>query len=189
MPALTSDPVDVMLAHDAWATRTLLNTCAELTHEQFHHPFDLGLKTLHLTMTHIISVMRRWSDRIAERPLRPMLDAVPGAPSAIGAEARQRTVEELLALLDEAERDAREVIAGVRKQGFDTLLRLEFPDETGRKKRHTFAKGTALVHLCTHSMHHRAQAIAMLRMLGAAPIPDTDPIAWQEVTELPAEIV
>ncbi len=189
MPTLTSDPVDVMLAHDAWATRMLLNTCRGLTYEQFHRPFDLGLKTVHLTMTHIVSVMRRWSDRIGERTLRPMLDAVPGAPSAVGAEARERTVEELLALLDEAERDARAVIAGVRKQGFDMLLRLEFPDETGRKKRHTFAKGTALVHLCTHSMHHRAQVIAMLRMLGVSTIPDTDPIAWQEVTELPAEVV
>lgn len=193
MPPLTSDPTNILIAHDAWATRRLLNLCRSLSREQFHHPFDLGLKTLHLTLTHIVGVMRRWTDRIAERPVRPMLDAVPGAPSALGAETKDRTPDDLLSLLDDAERDLKSVIASLRPDGFASLLRLEFPDEQGRMRRHTSTKGAALVHLCTHSMHHRAQAIIMLRSLNipgiSDQIPETDAMEWQTDTESPAEFV
>lgn len=193
MPQLTSDPTDILIAHDAWATRRLLILCRSLSREQFHQPFNLGLKTLHHTLTHVVGVMRRWTDRIAERPVRPMLDAVPGAPSAVGADVKDRTPDELLAILDDAERDLKAVLASLRPDGLAGILRLEFPDDAGRMRRHTFTKGAALIHLCTHSMHHRAQAIAMLKMLNlpgiSDAIPETDAMEWQTDTESPAEYV
>lgn len=191
----SSDPLDIMLRHDAWATRKILETCRPLSREQFHREFDVGLRTLHETMTHIVSVMRRWTDRVAERPVRPMLHAMPGAASAIGADVKDRSVEELLAILAEAERDAALVAVAARSSpdGLAGLLRLEFEGYDKVTRRYTFTKGAALVHMCTHGMHHRAQAHIMLRTLGVlgergGPV-ETGVTEWQAETEAPGEIV
>jgi uncharacterized damage-inducible protein DinB len=43
--------------------------------------------------------------------------------------------------------------------------------------------GTALVHVTTHGMHHRAQCLNMLRHMGVPGIsdrlPEIDPLDWQ----------
>lgn len=193
--ALSSDPLDIMLRHDAWATRRILEACRPLSHEQFHREFDVGLRTLHETTSHVLSAMRRWTDRVAERPVRPMLHAVPGAASAVGADVKDRSVEDLLAIFAEAERDLTAVVraALAAPDGLAGLLRLEFEGYDKVKRRYTFSKGAALVHLCTHGMHHRAQAHYMLRKLGVT-APDGHPIEtgtteWQAETEAPGEIV
>lgn len=193
--ALSSDPLDIMLRHDAWATRKILEACRPLSHEQFHSEFDVGLRTLHETTSHVLSAMRRWADRVAERPVRPMLHAVPGAASAVGADVKDRSVEELLSILAEAERDVVRVAHAARNSadGLAGLLRLEFEGYDKITRRYTFTKGAALVHLCTHGMHHRAQAHYMLRKLGVT-APDGHPIEtgtteWQSETEAPGEIV
>jgi uncharacterized damage-inducible protein DinB len=66
---LTHDPYLALLAHNHWATGEILDRCRPLSHEQFHQSFDIGPGSLHDTLTHIISAMRRWADRIAEQPV------------------------------------------------------------------------------------------------------------------------
>jgi uncharacterized damage-inducible protein DinB len=39
--------------------------------------------------------------------------------------------------------------------------------------------GGALAHVITHSMHHRAQVIAMLRALGVGDVPEGDVLSWE----------
>lgn len=192
-PRLSSDPLDILLAHDVWATRKLLTACRPLTRAQFHKTFDVGLGDLHETMTHIVSVMRRWTDRVAERPVRPMLHAVPGAPSAVGADVKERTADELLVILDDAERDLKQVARLARTDGLQKTLALEFEGYDKKTRRYTFTKAAALVHLATHNMHHRAQAHYMLRVLGVT-APDGHPLEtgtteWQAETEAPGEIL
>ncbi|MGQ0549460.1 MAG: DinB family protein [Armatimonadota bacterium] len=91
-----------LLRHNAWATRVLLERCRSLTPQQVQQRFDIGPESLHDTLRHIIGAMLRWSDRIADRPVR------------------------------ESE-----------------MMRAEFLPEH-------FTRGTALVHVLTHGMHHRA---------------------------------
>src|SRR4051812_37116781 len=117
MPQLTSDPTDVLLAHDAWATRLVLEHCRPLTKEQFHKKFEIGLGNLHETLTHIISATRRWTDRIAGRTPRPFMHVVPGMPQ-ISGDAKDRSVDELLALHAEAAADLAKVGAASREKGF-----------------------------------------------------------------------
>jgi uncharacterized damage-inducible protein DinB len=40
MPA--SDLLDILLSHDRWATQQILEACAPLSEEQFHHRFEIG---------------------------------------------------------------------------------------------------------------------------------------------------
>jgi uncharacterized damage-inducible protein DinB len=185
---LTSDPLDILLAQDAWCTRTLLEHCRPLTKDQFHKKFEIGLGDLHTTITHIISATRRWTDRIAGRTPRPFLHPIPSMPQ-ISGDAKDRTIDELLALHEEAAKDLAKVAAASREKGFTQILTLEFAMPGEAKKRYQFTHGTAMVHVTTHATHHRAQCVNMLRHLNVPGVsdklPDLEAIAWQSAVEAP----
>lgn len=187
MAQLTSDPLEVLLAHDAWATRKLLEHCRPLTKEQFHKEFPIGLGTLHENLTHVISATRRWTDRLAGRTPRPFLHKVKEYPHLSG-DAKDRTVDELLTLHEEAAHDLVEAARAGARKGLDQTVSLEFPGKDG-KKRYTFTHGVAIVHVCMHAGHHRTQCLNMLRHLNAPGVsdglPDLDTIAWQAEVESP----
>lgn len=194
VPKLSSDPVDVLIVSDAWGTRVLLDACTALSREQFHQQFDIGLGSLHETLTHIVSVMRRWTDRLAERPPRPMLHAVaklPGIPS----DAKDRTPAELRELLDLAEKELLATVTLLRDQDrLASTLVVEWPAEGGVIKRYTFTRGAIIAHVTTHGFHHRAQCLNMLRRLGAPvpgvfeSIPGPSVVEWQATIESPGII-
>lgn len=194
MPTLSSDPLEILLASDAWATRKLLERCRPLSRDQFHQKFEIGLGSLHETLTHIVGTMRRWTDRIDGRPLRPALSPVPGRPD-IPADAKARTPDELLEFLPPAQQD---LLAVMRKwrdtpDGFAGHVVLEWPRKDGGKQggmnRYTFTRGCCFVHVCTHGFHHRAQCLNMLRQLKVlAPgedMPLSSTMDWQTDTESP----
>lgn len=186
MASLSSDVVRIQIAADAWGTRLILKLCRSLTHDQFHQRFPIGLGSLHDTITHIISAKRRWTDRLAERPVRPMLHTVPEFPHLSG-EKKDRTVDELVALLDESERDLASVATQLRDR-LGTTLSLDWPGKDGTKT-YTFTRAAVLVHLSTHGAHHRAQCLNMLRHLNVPglsdKLPDPSAVDWQAETESP----
>ncbi|HYE61694.1 MAG TPA: DinB family protein [Phycisphaerales bacterium] len=188
----TTDPTDILLRHDAWATRTVLHLCEKLTREQFHQKFPIGLGSLHENLTHIISATRRWTDRLAGRTPRPMLHSVPKYPH-IPTEAMDRTPAELLKLLDVAERDLAATVQASRASHFADTVHLDWPGEDGTKKRYTFTHGAVIVHICTHAMHHRAQCLNMLKHLSVPGVsdklPDPSVTDWVAEVETPAVVV
>jgi uncharacterized damage-inducible protein DinB len=153
-----SDPIQILLAQNHWATRNLLDSCAHLTQEQFHRRFEMGLGSLHDTVIHILGAMRGWGDMLAGRAQRPRL------------EYDQRTVPELLMMLDEISADLVESAAAHPNE--DTV--------TGERagKSYTFTRGAVLTHVLTHGMHHRAQALNMLRQLGVEKVPPSSVVEW-----------
>lgn len=168
-PRAAADPLDILLRHDAWATREVLRACSGLTEEQWHRRFEIGPGSLHDTLTHVIGAMLRWADRVdgPPTPLRPSIEG----------EAR-RTPAELLAILEPAAADLAASAERARARGLGT----EF-DVTLAGKTHRFTLGAALVHVTTHGMHHRAQCLNMLRHLGVPGVsdrlPEIDPLDWQ----------
>ena len=85
----TSDPLDILRAHDPWATNNLLEACTKLSSEQFHERFEMGPGSRHDTITHILGAMQGWGDLLAGREQRPRL------------EGTERTPQDLLQQLDE----------------------------------------------------------------------------------------
>jgi caffeoyl-CoA O-methyltransferase len=168
-PRAASDPLDILLRHDAYATREVLRACSGLTDEQWHRRFEIGPGSLHDALTHVVGAMLRWADRIDGPPteLRPSIEGI-----------ARRTPAELLALLDAAESGLAASADRARARGLGT----EF-DVTLAGKTHRFTLGAALVHVTTHGMHHRAQCLNMLRHLGVPGIsdrlPEIDPLDWQ----------
>ncbi len=58
--------------------------------------------------------------------------------------------------------------------GNDDLF-TDYLDNPPRKK----SVGTALVHIATHGMHHRAQCLWIMRHLGLQNLPEGDVFSWE----------
>ncbi len=156
------DLLDRLLGHDAWTTRQLLLRSEGLTDGQLDRDFDIGLRTVRKTFLHILRNMEVWSDLMAGVPVR--------------AEEGDRSVAGMIARLDRAAADLAPVARAVaRRGGWDE----KFVDPLDRPPTEkTF--GGAIAHVLTHSMHHRAQALHMLRRLGVAGLPEGDVLSWEQ---------
>ena len=162
----TSDPLQILLSHDQWATRQILQACQELSEEQFHQKFEMGLGSLHDTLTHIVGAMRGWGDMLAEREQRERLEL----------NDTIRTPDELIRLVDEASLDLVETQQG---KGVDEWVSGQRGGRTFR-----FLRGSVLTHVTTHGMHHRAQCLNMLRHLGVDPLPPSSVLEWMLMDDL-----
>jgi len=177
---LSFDPLDILLRHDHWGTRRVLEVCRELPPAQFQQRFDMGPGSLHDTLAHVIGAMRRWADRLTQRPIRPAIDNPPrnvGMPS----EYRIRTPDELIALLDPAAAELATIAADLRRPGglgLASEISFALDNTTYRTTR-----GAGLVHVTTHGTHHRAQCLNMLRRLGVRALPELTVVDWQAEVE------
>jgi uncharacterized damage-inducible protein DinB len=156
MPA--SNPLDILLAHNQWATRQVLLACEKLTSEQFHQRFPIGPGSLHDAVTHILGAMQAWNDMLAGRARRPRL------------EGARRNVAELLALLDELCMELSRSATAFPLDHMVTMAR--------DGKEYSFTRGAILTHVTTHGMHHRAQCLNMFRQLAVEPLPPNSVLDW-----------
>ncbi len=164
------EPWLIPFRHDAWATREMLKHCRKLSDEQFHRKFDIGCASLHDSFVHVIGCMARWSDRIAQRPLGPSFEDG----------SKRYSMDDLLKLLASAARDLEATARHVHEENLHAD-QIEWPREG--KPPYRFSKASALVHVTTHGMHHRAQIRWMMRQLGVDfGNQDFDPIEM-ELTE------
>lgn len=161
----TSDPLTILLHHDRWATEALLDACDALDEAQFHREFEMGCGSLHDTLVHMLGAMKAWGDLLAGRPPSPR------------AEARRWERSELRTGITEAA-DSLEQSAAA-----GALSETSTPERGGQ--RFTFARGAVLTHITTHSMHHRAQALNMLRHLGVDPLPMSSVLEWTNTVDCP----
>ena len=102
-----SDPVQILLAHDRWATAQLLDACGGLAGDEFHRRFEIGPGSLHDAITHMAGAIRAWTDTLAGSEPRPRPET----------DGRRRTPAELRALLDAS---WRELAAARRGKGVTT---------------------------------------------------------------------
>jgi uncharacterized damage-inducible protein DinB len=156
-----SDPLQIMLSHDRWATDQMLDACGKLAPDQFHRRFDMGPGSLHDTLTHVIAAMRAWGETLSGVEPRPRLDD----------DGQRRTPEQLRVCLDEA---WNEFTAAARGKPFDEIVTRRLRD--GRTVQ--LARGAVVAQIVTHGMHHRAQCLNMLRQLGVEPLPPSSVAEW-----------
>ena len=141
----SSDPAAILLAHNRWATRQIIDFCRPLSHDQFHQKFEMGEGSLHDSITHILAAMRGWGDLLAGREQGERLE-----------EQGPFTIDQLAQLLDELADD------------FNANTTPHDDIATGERggKTYSFTRGAVVTHVTTHGMHHRAQCCNMLRQLG-----------------------
>lgn len=152
--------LEQLTAHDAWTTRQLLLHAHELSDTQLDSGFDIGHKTLRHTFDHIIGNMEAWTDLmlgVAQREVDSDLSL-----SAL-LQRLERVGPEFAKLVNDLEASQR-----INEPFTDYL------DDPPRQKPYS----TAIAHLITHSMHHRAQALYMMKKLGLPNLPEGDVFSW-----------
>jgi uncharacterized damage-inducible protein DinB len=164
-----SDCLQILLAHDRWATLQILDACGKLSGEQFHRRFDIGPGSLHDTLTHVAGATRTWTDTLSGSEPRPRPETDGGL----------RTPDELRALLAES---WEELHAEARRRPLEEIVTRQLRD--GRTVRLT--RAAVLTHVTTHGMHHRAQCLNMLRRLGVNPLPPSSVTEWTWLGEAKA---
>lgn len=160
------DLLDRLLGHDAWTTACLLQQSRALTDKQLDQEFDLGWRTVRATLEHIIDNMETWVDLMQGGPLRNHPDPATYWTTLNGLSER----------LTRASQDLASLAQRVQSEGrFDDTW-VDFLDEPPQRKTY----GGAITHVITHSMHHRAQLIHMLRKHGVEDVIEGDMLSWEQ---------
>ena len=154
------DLLDRFLGHDAWTTRQLLLLARPLSDERLDRDFDIAHRTARATFEHVIRNVEVWADLMAGVPVR-----ADGGTS----------VAALIDRLDSAAADLHRIARSIAQRGAWDERFVDVLDDPPREK--TFGAGIA--HLITHSMHHRAQLLFMLRRLGVKDLPEGDVFSWE----------
>jgi len=155
------DLLDRLLAHDAWTTAQLILRARELSDEQLDRYMNIGPGSVRATLAHIVWNTEAWACLMTgESPVR-----LPSPPVLDDISQRHEIATQRLARLgrDVADRSA-----------WDDRWIDELDDPPSEK---TF--GGAIAHVLTHSMHHRAQLLNMMRRLGLTDLPEGDVLTWE----------
>jgi|SRR5580658_1856598 uncharacterized damage-inducible protein DinB len=155
--------LEKLLRHDAWTTRLLLTRAADLSDAALDQLFDMGHRTLRRTFRHIVHNMECWCDLIFGRSQR------------CGTDVPDDGIPALLVRLDSVAAELVAVGQSFAAGGCDDDVFTDYLDDPPRQK----SVGTALVHLATHGMHHRAQCLWMMRQLGLQNLPEGDAFSWE----------
>jgi len=155
------DLLDRLLGHDAWTTNLLLQRCESFSDAQLDREFEIGPGTLRRTFDHIIWNMEAWSAAMD------------------GARAIERSADKTIAGLKTRLQIAAERLQRIARQvgdadGWDKL----YTDHLDRPPSQR-PYGTAIAHVITHSMHHRAQILNMLKRSGVTDLPEGDVFSWE----------
>jgi uncharacterized damage-inducible protein DinB len=143
----------------------LLDAVRPLTSDQYRRPFTFALKTVGATLTHMMTSEWYYIERITGRNVPPYEEW------PIREEAPP-PFDVLEPIWREQGARARGVIDGER-DWTRRIAWLSFPDERGRRFNITASAGDFFTQLALHEVHHRSQAMVMLRELGR-PLEDVD---------------
>jgi len=133
-----------------WANARVWSIAADLSGEQLNRAFEMGEGSLHKTLAHIYGAERAWYERCEV----PDTSALP----------RSRNTHTLAEIRDAAQR-----LGDLRNRWLDAMTDGDLTREiTYTRDGHTYTHslGDVLLHVCNHGIHHRAQALNMLRRLG-----------------------
>jgi RimJ/RimL family protein N-acetyltransferase/uncharacterized damage-inducible protein DinB len=159
------DLLDRLLGHDAWTTRQLLLVCENLTDEQLERRHGFAHGSVRDTLRHIIFNMEVWTGLMAGR-ITSRNDMPDNRGMAVNdLVTRLNSVAESLYRLARSVQD---------RQAWDETW-VDVLDTPPVKKTY----GAGLAHILTHSTHHRAQALLMLRELGVQDLPEGDVFSWE----------
>ncbi len=155
------------VAYGRWATFQLLELLADADAATLDRDFGMGPGTIRKTLTHLLDAEAKWACILDDR-----LDAFQPAGQLEIAEITARLEAifsqsaERVGSLDDA---AASRIVTARPGGHPLKLRVS----------------EALLQLCCHGTHHRAQLVNMLRQSGRT-VPPSDLIAWWRETTVAA---
>lgn len=154
--------IRALLAYNDWADDRILDASSRLSDEALDRPFDMGSGSLRKTLIHIWAGESVWLARWMGKTETPWPD-----------EAERASVTELTKRYGLTWVERARFLASL--QDGDLGREQVYRDSRGSLFRATL--GNMLIQGITHSLHHRAQAVNMLRRLDAG-IVELDYMMW-----------
>jgi uncharacterized damage-inducible protein DinB len=155
------DLLDRLLRHDAWTTGQLVKLCLPLSGAQLDRQFDIGHRSLRATLDHIIHNVEVWSSLMAGEQ--------------VGRNDPDRTPTGMLKRLDVAAERLMRIARDVsNREAWDETW-IDYLDQPPKAK----SFGAGIAHILTHSMHHRAQVLYLLRLSGVPNLPEGNVFSWE----------
>jgi uncharacterized damage-inducible protein DinB len=152
-------PIDPAHVYDVQTEgrRRLFDWVRPLTQAQYTRPFPFGLATVRATMIEIARTEHFLLLRLREQPIPPFDERYPIN------EARQPRFADLEAIWKPQIETVRTTLAETADWDRPVTCELRWPD---RVVSLTATKAAIVTQLILHEVHHRAQAMAILRLLG-----------------------
>lgn len=168
-PDLDLETIRAWLEYADWARARVATIAAPLSNEQLDRPFEIGPGSLRRALLHVTEAEQWWWGNWQGQP-----ETFPDWPTTISMTELQARADELAAkrnryLQSLNDADLKHSVKVVPRPGRE----LEFPI------------GPSLLQICCHGTHHRAQAINMLRHVGAT-VPTIDYITMRREQSLAA---
>jgi uncharacterized damage-inducible protein DinB len=157
------DLLDLLLDHDQWATRTLLDAGGGLTAAQWDQEFDVGHRTLRATFGHMIFNVPFWAAFLAGHP----------ADGGYSADT-QPDDRSPAALVDWHERGYAAFATVARRLRDEGRLGETFLDHYAVRK----SCGGTILMVVEHNTEHRTEVLHILQRLGASNPPEVDLGVW-----------
>ena len=144
-----------LFSHNDWGWHKIFSLAEGLSQAQLDEPIEMGLGSFRATLDHICQAERLWLDRWQNKPWAALPPPDPRASLADLSRMFRDTA---------AERDA-----------FFDQANAAQPIHYRNNARHPFTHklGDLALHVANHGVHHRAQALNMLRRAGV-PVPNLD---------------
>ncbi len=146
--------ISELLTFNDWAREKLLLAALPLSDAQLDRKFEMGEGSLRATLAHLWFAEQIWLDRWLGGDRSQLAKADPAISMAELHERFRRTGAARAAFL-------------AAKSNRDLDAPITFTNM--RKETYTFSLRDLLLHVCNHGSHHRAQAVNMLRHVGAEP--------------------
>jgi uncharacterized damage-inducible protein DinB len=150
-PAYDLATIRRWLAYGDARQRELFAASVDLPDEALDRPFEMGLGTLRATLLHIRFGEQWWLENWTLGPGRPFPELGDQTPVAQAAGLFDQTVRERDRFLD-----------GLSDADLSRAVAVEPRPGVVRR----FPLGVTLLQTCHHGVHHRAQAVNMLRRVG-----------------------
>ena len=156
------ETLSVFFRYNDWANDQILLSAGQVGDAKLDQPFDMGPGSLRRTLMHILITEDVWLKRSQGQRETPWPD-----------EGQRILVAQMKERLDGTRRERDAFLAGL-KDG-DLPRPMVYRDSLGSLYSTTL--GDMIFQVCTHSLHHRAQAVNMLRGVGCKP-PELDYMYW-----------
>src|SRR5262249_46329346 len=135
--------------------RHVMAAAASRPDAQLDQRFDMGLGTIRQTLLHIRFAEQWWLQNWTVGPENFFPESPP-----------ETSIPELQRLFDETVAGRNQFIAGLSEA--DLMRPIEARPRAGVSR--TFPLGVTMLQMCHHGLHHRAQAVNMIRRVGGAPL-------------------
>ncbi|MGB3330413.1 MAG: DinB family protein [Thermomicrobiales bacterium] len=154
------DQNERLLQHDRWMTNLMYDAAATLGDEDLDRDFDIGYRTVRLTLDHITVGIELWTALLQGNPARWEPD-----PSAVETMRRRfHTAYDAFATLAHAA-----IAEGRLDQTF--IDAWDTPQTIG----------STILHVNLHSHVHRSELLHMYQRLGFAEFTQGDPQEWEHM--------